>query len=521
MAREAYAPADTHVHRPWENEPTFQEILNEQLRKAPWLLISLAGHAVVFLLIFLVMKLDTDEEEPPQARIQAAPPQREEQLEEEVIEEVKEEEIEQTEDVEEVVEESDNDMETAEEQGEEGESESYEGGDYNFEGQGLGGARGGKRGGRFGGKKKALGSKGGKGTEGPVMAGLKWLFEHQDDDGKWDADEFDKHCQGDRCEDPGGSLHDTGLTGLALLAFLGDGHHPNRKTRYQRTVKKGIAWLLSNQDDGGEDDGLIGGRSGHNFIYNHALGTLALCEAFLLSRQEQLRVPTQRAVQFILRARNPYKAWRYAVPPNGENDSSVTGWMIFVLKTAEDAGLDIDKQAYEGALALFNELTDPNTGRCGYMARGENPARPEGMLDRFPAEASESLTAVSLLCRIFMGERGDKQPLIGAHADLLLEKLPKWSEDGSTNDMYYWYYGAYAMMQMGGKHWKRWNDEMKPALINNQRQEKEAHNFGSWDPIGPWGHEGGRVYSTAICVLCLEVYYRYAQLSELEGTEHK
>ena len=32
---------------------------------------------------------------------------------------------------------------------------------------------------------------------------------------------------------------------------------------------------------------------------------------------------------------------------------------------------------------------------------------------------------------------------------------------------------------------------------------------GSWDPVGPWGVDGGRVYSTAILAMCLEVYYRY------------
>ena len=33
---------------------------------------------------------------------------------------------------------------------------------------------------------------------------------------------------------------------------------------------------------------------------------------------------------------------------------------------------------------------------------------------------------------------------------------------------------------------------------------------GSWDPDGRWGHEGGRIYATALAVLTLEVYYRYA-----------
>ena len=35
---------------------------------------------------------------------------------------------------------------------------------------------------------------------------------------------------------------------------------------------------------------------------------------------------------------------------------------------------------------------------------------------------------------------------------------------------------------------------------------------GSWDPSGPWGRYGGRLYSTAISTLTLEVYYRLLPL---------
>jgi hypothetical protein len=88
--------------------------------------------------------------------------------------------------------------------------------------------------------------------------------------------------------------------------------------------------------------------------------------------------------------------------------------------------------------------------------------------------------------------------------------LPEWDEEGIGSDMYYWYYGAYAMYQMGGTHWKAWNSAMKKAVLESQRHEGDMK--GSWDPVGPWGYAGGRVYSTALCVLCLEVYFRYAKV---------
>jgi hypothetical protein len=76
--------------------------------------------------------------------------------------------------------------------------------------------------------------------------------------------------------------------------------------------------------------------------------------------------------------------------------------------------------------------------------------------------------------------------------------------------MYYWYYGTYAMFQMGGKYWKSWNEAMKKAVLESQRHDGDEK--GSWDPVGPWGYTGGRVYATASLTLCLEGYFRYAQV---------
>jgi hypothetical protein len=97
------------------------------------------------------------------------------------------------------------------------------------------------------------------------------------------------------------------------------------------------------------------------------------------------------------------------------------------------------------------------------------------------------------------------------HAELLLARLPRWDPDGRGSDMYYWYYGSYAMYQMGGSRWwEPWNKAMKQAVVGSQRGDGDL--TGSWDPVGPWGFAGGRVYSTALMVLCLQVYYRYSRV---------
>jgi hypothetical protein len=87
---------------------------------------------------------------------------------------------------------------------------------------------------------------------------------------------------------------------------------------------------------------------------------------------------------------------------------------------------------------------------------------------------------------------------------------------GLTNH-YYWYYATLALHQTQGDAWRRWNTALQAKLLTNQRQDGLLS--GSWDPDPVWGRCGGRVYSTSLCTLCLEVYYRYLPLYETAGRE--
>jgi hypothetical protein len=73
-------------------------------------------------------------------------------------------------------------------------------------------------------------------------AGLDWLARHQSPDGRWDADGFEARCSGNRCGGAGGPLHDAGLTGLSLLAFLGYGE-THRSPKYGHVVRAGLKYL--------------------------------------------------------------------------------------------------------------------------------------------------------------------------------------------------------------------------------------------------------------------------------------
>ena len=119
------------------------------------------------------------------------------------------------------------------------------------------------------------------------------------------------------------------------------------------------------------------------------------------------------------------------------------------------------------------------------------------------------MTAVGLFCRFFLGQDPNEVPVMKRAAETLSAKPPVWKADGSI-DHYYWYYGSYALFQMGEPYWKKWQAKLTPSVVRTQR--KDGNFKGSWDADGVWGGDGGRVYSTAILVLTLEAYYRYTKL---------
>jgi hypothetical protein len=496
---------EVHEHRFWEQSQSFEDIMAEQLRHAPWLGLSILLHALIGLILLAMPVASTDRKVP--VVIQTQSPVEELPIEEPPPEE--EHEIEPEFEPEPVLQDSTvlDPLEELQADRFEDEPEPIDTAldlDAFNDVVGIGGGAGGKFGGRGTGH-AGLRRKGGRPTAEAITRALQWLEDHQEPDGCWSSAEFMRQCPiGDVCGGPGSAVNDIGLTGLALLAFLGDGS-TMRAGPYQDVVKDATVWLKDQQDD----SGLLGTESGRQFMYNHALGALALVESYGLSKYRTLERYAQRAVDYICNARNPYKVWRY-YPRDGDNDTSVTGWMVFVLKSAQDFGLTIDADALKYSKAWLDEVTDPSTGQCGYQRRGEGSARAIGLEQRFPASKTEAMTAVGLLCRIFLGQTPQDTPVLRVAADTMLKRLPTWNEADGSIDLYYWYYGSYAMFQMGGHWWSRWRASLEKALLRTQR--RDGHRKGSWDPIDPWSDDGGRVYATALGVLCLEVYYRYTRL---------
>ncbi len=332
-----------------------------------------------------------------------------------------------------------------------------------------------------GGRRRACPRGGGsKRSENAVDRALEWLWRHQEADGRWNGERKYEP------DDPGMNT-DPGVTGLALLAFLGAGHtEKSGVPKFQKTVRKGVAWLIKQQ--GG--DGCIGkGFEGH-IGYNHSIAGLALAEAYGMARVPTTGRAAQKAVDYSMTHQSEYSGWRYN--PKQAADMSVTGWFVMQLKSAMIAGLKVDGKGFQGAAAFTDKCTKDG-GKVSYQ-----PER----------SGTPTMTSVGMLCRQFMGWKRDDARLTGG-ASYLASNLPEW-EGGGVN-FYYWYYGTLVMFQMGGSWWKSWNASLRDMLIERQRRGRPVID-GSWNPVGSWCGHGGRAFSTAMGCLCLEVYYRYLPL---------
>lgn len=319
-------------------------------------------------------------------------------------------------------------------------------------------------------------------TERAVNAALRWLAEHQANDGSWSTRHFDDGCE--ECGGEGRYQTDVATTGLSLLAFLGAGHTHFSEGAYRDGVQRAINWLRARQRGNGDL------RAGET-MYSHGIATIALSEAYGMTRDETLRPVVERAVRFIVDARHQDSGgWRYE--PGQFGDTSVFGWQVMALISAQRAGIEIPLDANAHARRWLDRVAHERfPGRYAYQ-----PGQP----------FSPAMTAEAMYCQQLLGRAPDEPRMIES-ADYIVENLPEWDRRAST---YYWYYATLALYQHGGESWSTWNEQLTATLLANQRTDGPA--AGSWDPIDRWAVIGGRVYQTALAALMLEVYYRYLPL---------
>lgn len=330
-------------------------------------------------------------------------------------------------------------------------------------------------------------------SERSIALALAWLARNQSPDGRWDADRFGAGREAkiqDHDRHGAGAKADTAITGLALLAFLGNGQ-THISGEYSETVSKGLGYLKRVQ---AADGNLFGEAEYFAQMYSHGMATIAISEAFALSGDEALRPVLQKALRFTLLMQNPrHGGWRYASPqqrPEDLGDMSQFGWQVMALKSGSMAGFAFPDRSRQGMLKFIGSVaTGKQMGLAKYYPiPSERPSR--------------TMSAEAACCRFFLGvDETDAQRQ--ECNEFLLAQLPG---EGAV-DFYYWYYGTLALFQRQGEPWKTWNTALQEQLLD--RQASAGEFTGSWEPDRVWGNYGGRVYSTALGALCLEVYYRY------------
>jgi hypothetical protein len=321
-------------------------------------------------------------------------------------------------------------------------------------------------------------------SEAAVARGLEWIARHQNADGSWSLDGFHRagDCRG-RCGHRG-DRSDTAATALALLPFLGAGQ-THRHGQYTDVVGRGLAWLIRTQ----EADGHLMG-DGRGAMYAHGQGAIALCEAYALTRDPQLRDPAQKAIDFIVKAQHSAGGWRYR--PGQAGDTSIVGWQLMALRSAQMAYLHVPDDVFQRANRFLDSVQRDSVGGQYAYVPGQR--------------ATDAMTAEALLCRQFSGWPADHSGLVAGCRWLLDESPPS---DKNFN-MYYLYYATQVMHHMGGEYFARWNPRMRDLLVKTQ--ETRGHEAGSWRPRGFHDTAGGRLYMTALAVCTLEVYYRHLPL---------
>ena len=405
-------------------------------------------------------------------------------------------------------------------------------------------------------------------SEDAVEKSLRWLAGVQSPNGRWDASDHgagrvDVDENGvDR--DFAGREADAGLTALAILCFLGAGY-THEQGLYAVQVDHALDWLIQQQTA----DGCLAGNAEHYArMYCHAMATYALAEAcgmqkeivlgsiieptmlssafqtaklmasasvapaagtvlpmtstlhdsviadpllrwsWQLRRVDDIRLRSAlaKAVTFTIGQQDPVSGgWRYRQFQEG--DVSMFGWQLMSLKSAEMAGVTIPEQVRTRMQAFLKNTAQGSAGGLyGYRrsitgtAGGSEPPTPV-------------MTAEALFCRQMLGAAPDS-PATREAVGFIGRNPPSVAR----TDFYYWYYGTLAMHQHGGAPWRQWNSMIRDLLISEQLTSGEF--AGSWDPNDTWGRYGGRLYSTTLATLTLEVYYRFLPLYQVNRPEN-
>lgn len=369
-------------------------------------------------------------------------------------------------------------------------------------------------------------------TEAAVMRALRWLKKKQQADGSWPRNKV-------------------AMTGLALLTFLAHGEYPGESPEFGATVQRGIEFLLRAQN---QATGIMPPGN-----YEHPIATYALCEAYGMTRNPNVKLAAERALRPIIQGQHPTGGWTYRMNPDVDketgqfrDDTSYMGWCVQALKAAQLAGLHVEglDKAMKLAVNGFKRNAHP-TGGFGYTGPGKGGLTGVGTLClqmlgaanvlevKKSLEVMASWTPTFTTYELLEAEMKRIKPDEPVRRDA--SGAPVAGKDGGAerttpfekaktrlaptltaeerrflggSAQYYYYYVTQSKFHEGGKAWEAWNAAMKGSYVKAQKVEPRAmlDDQGRECDIGWWEncdqHTDRPVMDTCLTALQLMVYYR-------------
>jgi len=322
-------------------------------------------------------------------------------------------------------------------------------------------------------------SGGDKVTETAVLRALRWLKLTQNPDGSWSKTEPEAMC------------------GLVLLTFLAHGETPASE-EFGVTVQKAIKYLSDRMMS--VPDTL---PQGLKRAYTNGIATYALAEAYGVTKLPYVKPAMEKGLGFIVRGQQPCGGFDYNYKKEARWDLSVVGWQVQALKAGFVAGTDNEgvPKAIEKAKSFITDVNFKD-GKFGYNT---------------PGNGSAGMQGAGTLCLQLIGEGDSREAKAGVkwikeHDSVVWDRTKQYS--AHSNPVYNWYYETQAMFHVGKTTWDQWNKQMKQQFVSSQKPGPDTSDgkaTGCWEgPGGRWDRpEYDKWYTTSLCALSLQVYYRY------------
>lgn len=289
-----------------------------------------------------------------------------------------------------------------------------------------------------------------------VASGLAFLAQNQAEDGSFGSQQYGRHA---------------GITALACMAFMADGHLPGRGT-YGENVTRGLEFVLSSASE----SGLIAADTSHGPMYGHGFATLFLGEIYGQTNDPRVREVLLKAVRLIVNTQNNEGGWRYQPIPF-DADISVTICQVMALRSARNAGLSVPKETIDRAISYVRACQNPVDGGFRYMLNSGGSAFPR--------------SAAGVAALYYAGVYEDEALERGLQ--YLLKANEAGQYRGGGHHEYGHYYAAQATFLAGGRYWEQWFPPIRQEIIQQQQDD------------GRWTSSHGDAYGTAMALLVLQV----------------